>query len=102
MSISLALAMALVTNAPALQRYEAVEAHMGTLVRIELYARDEAQAKAAFHAAFDRIAQIDAALSDYRPDSELNRISREAVGRPIPISEDFLAVAASAQRFARE
>ena len=82
--------------------YEAVEPHMGTLVRIQLYAQDEASAKAAFRAGFDRIAQIDAALSDYRPDSELNRICREAVGHPIPVSDDLFQVAAASQRLARE
>src|SRR5256885_14098593 len=69
MSASLALALAV-----SLHLYEAVEPHMGTLVSIKLYAADETQARVAFRAAFDRIAQIDAALSDYLPDSELNRI----------------------------
>ena len=55
---------------------------MGTLFRIKLYAADEQQAHAAFRAAFDRIAELDAMLSDYKPDSELNRICRTAVGRP--------------------
>ena len=95
MSASLALVMAL-------QLFEAVEPHMGTLVSIKLYAADETQARGAFRAAFDRIAQIDAALSDYLPDSELNRICREAVGRPVRASADLFEVAAAAQQFARE
>jgi len=95
MSASLALVMAL-------QLFEAVEPHMGTLVSIKLYAADETQARAAFRAAFDRIAQIDAALSDYLPDSELNRICREAVGRPVHASADLFEVAAAAQQLARE
>jgi FAD:protein FMN transferase len=97
MSASLAFALAV-----SLHLYEAVEPHMGTLVSIKLYAADEAQARAAFRAAFDRIAQIDAALSDYLPDSELNRICREAVGRPVRVSADLFEVAAAAQRLARE
>jgi thiamine biosynthesis lipoprotein len=95
MSGSLALVMAL-------HLFEAVEPHMGTLVSIKLYAPEETQARAAFRAAFDRIAQIDAALSDYLPDSELNRICREAVGRPIEVSEDLFEVAVAAQQLARE
>lgn len=97
MSSSLALAMAL-----SLHLYEAVEPHMGTLVRIKLYARDEAQAQAAFQAAFKRITELDDALSDYKPDSELNRVSREAVGRPVQVSADLFTVARSAQQFAEE
>src|SRR5438477_4288772 len=62
------------------QLFEAVEPHMGTLVRIQVYADSAAQANAGFRAAFDRIAQLDDALSDYKPDSELNRLCRTAVG----------------------
>jgi thiamine biosynthesis lipoprotein len=100
MSASLALVLALYVLPAHL--YEAVEPHMGTLVSIKLYAAEETQARNAFRAAFDRIAQIDAALSDYLPDSELNRIGREAVGRPVRVSDDLFEVAAAAQRFARE
>jgi len=102
MNTSLALATALLTAAPVLHLYEAVEAHMGTLVRIQLYAQDETRAKAAFRAGFDRIAQIDAALSDYRPDSELNRICREAVGRPVTVSDDLLQLAIVSQQLAQQ
>src|SRR4051795_11668086 len=48
--------------------FEAVEPHMGSLVRIQLYATDADQANRGFHAAFGRIAQLDAALSDYKPE----------------------------------
>jgi FAD:protein FMN transferase len=91
-----------VVNPQIAHLYEAVEPHMGTLVQIKLYARDQAQAQHAFRAAFGRIAQIDAALSDYQPNSELNRICRQAVGRPVRVSEDLFAVAASAQQLARD
>jgi thiamine biosynthesis lipoprotein len=75
------------------QFFEAVEPHMGTLVHIELYADNEAQAKTAFRAAFDRIAQLDDELSDYKPDSEVNRLPR-------PVSDDLFRVLESAQRLA--
>lgn len=73
---------------------------MGTLARIKLYAADEAQANAAFRAAFDRIAQLDAVLSDYKPDSELNRICRSAVRRPVPVSADLFTVLLASQELA--
>ena len=83
-----------------LQRYEAVEPHMGTLVRITIYAPGEQVARAAFGAAFDRIRDLDGILSDYRPDSELNQITRAAVGRAVPISEDLFVVLARSQELA--
>jgi thiamine biosynthesis lipoprotein len=85
---------------PELQRYEAVEPHMGTLVRITLYAPDEQAARAAFRAAFARIGELDSILSDYRRDSELNRIAGTAVGRPVPVSNDLFEVLLRAQELA--
>ncbi len=84
------------------QLFEAVEPHMGTLVRIKLYANGAQQAKAAFRAAFDRIAQLDNALSDYKPESELNRICRTAVGRPAEAGADLFRVLEASQKLARE
>jgi thiamine biosynthesis lipoprotein len=78
-----------------LQRFEAVEPHMGTLVRIQIYASGEAAAKSAFRAAFDRIAELDAILSDYRPDSELNRLPRHP-------SPDLYRVLEAAQQLAAD
>lgn len=89
-------------RAAELRKFEAVEPHMGTLFRIELYARDAEQARAAFRAAFDRVAELDRELSDYLPDSELNRICRTAVGRPVEASPDLLRVLEASQRLAEE
>ena len=54
-------------------RYQASEPHMGTLVRITLYADSPDQAQRGFVAAFKRIAELNAILSDYDPNSELSR-----------------------------
>ncbi len=70
---------------------------MGTLFSIKLYAGSEQQAKAAFRAAFDRIAQLDDILSDYKPESELNRVSSSAVHHPMKISEDLFRVLQASQ-----
>jgi FAD:protein FMN transferase len=99
-----AAVFALLACAHAAERkpYEAVEAHMGTLVRIKLYAESPVEAQAGFRAAFDRIAQLDQALSDYKPDSELNRICRAAAGHAVPASRDLLVVLDASQRLAAE
>src|SRR5215472_4431611 len=89
------LLLPLICSAASLQRFEAVEPHMGTLVRIELYAPSEQAAAAAFRAAFARIAQLDDALSDYKPDSELNRM-------PGPASPELFTVLEAAQKLAAE
>jgi FAD:protein FMN transferase len=91
----------LTAKSPTLHRFEAVEPHMGTLVKITLYSDSQDAAQAAFRAAFERIRALDNALSDYKPDSELNRLTRIAVGRAVPVSEDLWAVLQAAQEMAR-
>jgi FAD:protein FMN transferase len=100
--LALSVVIGALAHVPAssLHRYEAVEPHMGTLVGITLYAPDEPAATAAFRAAFDRIARLDAILSDYQPDSELNRVARTAVGRAVPVGEDLFAVLRASQELA--
>lgn len=85
--------------AQALERFEAVEPAMGTLFRITLYAGSASEARAGFDAAFARARALDAMLSDYRDDSELNRLCRAPGGGVV--SEDLFAVLARALEIAR-
>lgn len=73
---------------------------MGTLVKITLYTSDEQAATKAFRAAFDRIGDLDRILSDYKPDSELNRIATTAVDRPIKVSDELFTVLAASHQLA--
>ncbi len=82
------------------QRYEAVEPHMGTLVRITLFTSSEGAARKAFASAFARIADLDRILSDYQPDSELNQLTLKAFGHHTPVSQDLVAVLAASQELA--
>jgi len=65
---------------------------MGVAARIVLYANDKTSASDAAAAGFDRLAALDAMLSDYRHDSELNRIASGPVGVPQYAGDDLLAV----------
>jgi thiamine biosynthesis lipoprotein len=87
-------------QAEVLHRFESVQPHMGTLVRLTVFTHDEQEASRAFRAAFDRIAALDASLSDYREDSELNRITASAVGTPVKISDDLFEVLHASQQLA--
>jgi thiamine biosynthesis lipoprotein len=78
------------------QKFVAEEAHMGTVFRITVYA-DEPQE--ALRAAFDRVALLDDELSDYKPDSELNRICRAGGGA---ISGDLYRVLKTALRLSKD
>jgi FAD:protein FMN transferase len=88
-------------EAPALQPFEMVEPHMGTLFRIKLYAASVPQATAAFQASFARIRQLDETLSDYNPNSELMKLCRAAPGQQIEVSDDLFRVLDGSQKLAR-
>lgn len=75
-----------------LQRFEFVETHMGSPFKILLYCADDGAARRASRAAFDRIARLDATLSDYDPDSELSRLAGSAGGPPVAVGPDLFDV----------
>ncbi len=81
-------------------RFEFTEPHMGTTARVVLYARDANTARDAATAAFSRIAELDARLSDYRDTSELMALCRRAGGPPVAVSHDLFTVLSAARRFA--
>src|SRR5579862_9099104 len=53
-------------NAQTLARFEYKEYHMGVDVRIVVYAPDQPTAERACAAAFERFAELDTIMSDYR------------------------------------
>ena len=73
---------------------------MGTTARLVLYTSSGQEAERAAAAVFARIAELDATLSDYRPESELSRLTRDAVGRPVHVSGDLFRVLDAAQGLA--
>ena len=96
-------ALVLHAMAPAweLHRLEASEPHMGTLFRVVVYAADETAGRVAIKKAFERAADLDQKLSDYKPDSELNQLCRAPAGKPVVVSSDLLQVVAASLRIAR-
>jgi thiamine biosynthesis lipoprotein len=74
---------------------------MGVEARIVLYAADSTSAVGPARAAFDRIARLDAIMSDYREDSELVRLTERAVGRAVPVSDPLWRVLKTSQELAR-
>jgi thiamine biosynthesis lipoprotein len=82
--LSLATACSLSSSAqPTLQRFHQTHAAMGTIFTIDLYVADQAVAEQDMDLAFDEIDRLEALLSNYRPSSELSRISREAGAAPV-------------------
>lgn len=75
---------------------------MGIDARIVVYAPDEATAKKACEAAFNRIAKLDSIMSDYRPNSELMRLCDRAGGPPVWVSGDLYLILKKSQEVSRK
>ena len=83
-----------------LSRYEAARPAMGSRFSIVLYAENDDQARTAFGAAFRRIADLDQALNDYDPRSELSKLSAASPTQsPVTASDDLWAVMLHSRRF---
>jgi thiamine biosynthesis lipoprotein len=84
-----------------LQKFEYVRPKMGTGFRIVLYAPDKKSADAAVEAAFARIDQLNAILSDYDPKSELSKLSQRTLSgpmtEPVKVSDDLWRVLEQSQ-----
>ncbi|MCO6455878.1 MAG: FAD:protein FMN transferase [Pirellulaceae bacterium] len=98
-AVGLNIALAAVTaDRAALTRFEATEVHMGTNVTIVVYAESPDTANPALRAAFERIRRVDEIMSDYREDSELNRLSRQSpTPAPVPVSPPLWTVLQAAR-----
>lgn len=84
----------------ALQRFEDRAISMGSEIKLILYTTDEATAKEATHAVFERFEQLNNILSDYEPDSELNRLCDQAGGPPARVSHDLAQILDRSYRLA--
>jgi len=74
---------------------------MGTLFTITLYTPDQTTAREAAEAAFAKVAQLNQAMTDYDPESELMRLSRSPIGEPVRVSEELFEVLCESQRLAK-
>ena len=80
-----------------LTRFTYSEYLMGVDARLVVYAPDRTTAENACSAAFSRIAELDAIMSDYRRDSELMRLSDRAGGPLVHVSRELFKVLSRAQ-----
>jgi thiamine biosynthesis lipoprotein len=98
----LATLSALAAPEAPLVRYTYSQVQMGMTFELTLYSADEAAANRAAKAAFQRIDELNAILSDYDSQSELSRLSDAAgSGQTVKLSEPLWFVLARAQELAQ-
>lgn len=62
---------------------------MGTEFTVDAYGPEAGILEAATEAAFEEAERLDQMLSNYRPDSELTRVNRNAAAAPVPVSKEL-------------
>lgn len=77
----------LATVASAAEKFSFSRPLMGTGFSVVCYAADRAAVEKAVDGAFAKAEEINAAASDYLPDSELSLLSSKPIGTPVPISQ---------------
>lgn len=103
LAVSLLLALLPAADAESLSRFEAEEPHMGSLVRITVYAADEQQAKRGIEAAFAEFTSLNQIMSDYLDRSELNHLSDASpTGTPIKVSKPLFDVLNESQSWSQK
>jgi thiamine biosynthesis lipoprotein len=75
------------------------EAIMGTRCAVELWAEDRAAGEAAIEAVLAEMRRIDAAMSTYKPDSEVSRVNATAGQGPVPISAELFSLIDTAEQY---
>lgn len=77
------------------------EAIMGTRCAVELWSEDRAAGEAAIEAVFAEMRRIDAAMSTYKPESEVSRVNATAGQRPVPISTELFSLIETAVQYSK-
>ena len=100
---TLMLAMFFAASVVHAERHEYSRPLMGMAFRIIVHSEDEAKAKRAAKAAFDRVAVLNQIMSDYEPESELSKLSNLAgSGKAAKISDELCSVLDRAQALAAQ
>ena len=90
------------SDSPA-QRYKFSSYHMGTKFRVILYASGDSLAHKAANHAFKKVDTLNNILSDYKPKSELNRLSTQCGKEEwITVSSPLFEILQTAQKVSRK
>ena len=72
---------------------------MGTFAEVTVYSNDEKTAGKAIEGALDEMGRTDRIMSNYKKDSELSRLNRNAVKAPVPCGAELLDVIEKSQYY---
>jgi thiamine biosynthesis lipoprotein len=86
------------------QRYTFSHPQMGTVIRLVFYSNaDSTEASTLARRIFDKVDSLNAAFSDYLPESELNRLcDRAGAGKKVKISKDLWDILALSVAYSKK
>jgi thiamine biosynthesis lipoprotein len=84
------------------RRYEDSRVSMACVYTIVAYGADTAPIQQAMNAALDEVDRIDRLMSNYKKESELSRVNREAAKAPVKIDAELFDFLAECLRYGRE
>jgi len=93
------LAVAQPARAEWMERVE--DGIMGTRIVVELWATDKAQGDAAIEAVLAEMRRVDAAMSTYKPTSELSMVNARAAEEPIKITPELFDLLSTSLEYSR-
>lgn len=83
-------------------RYEASHDAMGTVFTVAAYGQDANYLAEVTNEAFEEIDRLDAQMSNYKPESELSGINRDAASREVLVEPQLLRLLQGALRYSAE
>jgi thiamine biosynthesis lipoprotein len=83
-------------------RYEAAHESMGTVFTVAAYGHDQAFLSEVVNEVFEEVDQLDEQMSNYRPESELSAINREAAQREVIVEPRLFGLIQYALRVSQE
>jgi thiamine biosynthesis lipoprotein len=95
------LALTLLPSAAFAEWLSGAEDIMGTKCRVELWADDAAEGRAAIEAVFADMRRVDAAMSTYKPMSLVSTVNAEAADHPVPIDDELFDLLETAIEFSK-
>src|SRR3990172_4194377 len=97
-----AFAASLGNRADALVRYEASHQAMGTVFTVVAYGEDGQHLAEVTNQVFEEVDRLDAQMSNYKPESELSALNREAARRPVLVEPKIFRLIDDAGRYSAE
>jgi FAD:protein FMN transferase len=75
---------------------------MGSTFSVVVYGERRETMLSAVDQAFEEVRRLEQMLSNYRPDSELSRVNREASERPVVVGEELFKLLAACVEYSRQ